>query len=798
MILVSRGILVGIGIVIIITGIVIAAIISGDTGIDVNDNPISDSLDGTIKVGVLLPLTSILNEESKGALQATELSIADFNEHLESIDAQWRLEMVLEDTKANPSIAREKIELLHSQGINVMIGPATSAATAAVKEYADENDILIVSCCSSAHSLAVEDDNILRIVPSDISQGGALVQVISDQDVDAIVPIWRDDVWGNDLVEFTRTMFEEKGIVVSDGIAYDPTSFDSSESVRLLADQVSDHVDEYGLKNTIVIFFGFDEIAEFVSTATNYDVLGGVRWFGTTALTNNKDLVMDPITSRFASNVQFTTISIAESHNPIHNKVKNYILDNQIGVPSIFAYASYDVPKLVGEAILEIDSLDTTLLRDMIIEKSSTFSGAMGTSELNAAGDLKTSDYEIWSIKDGQWAQIGQYMHRLDSVEMKTSDLSGEIPVGVLVPLSGEISFLGEEANSGIRIAVDDFNRYLVESGQNWTMDIVVEDTQTNPVIALEKTTSLNAKGINVIVGPSTSASTKNVKGYADANNLVLISYSSSARSLAIPNDSVYRTVPDDGKLGPAIASTMRDQGITAIVIIHRADAWGDDLNKSTSENFVSLGGIVGDPIRYPSTSQEFSVSVSILAKQVQTLVDEHGADKVAVVLMGFIESLSIMQSAAQEDILDDVRWFGTNANTNVEPITSDPIGREFTTATRFTSFQLSPDNNPTTERVRDYVLSDIGRTPSVYAYTAYDAIWITGLSMMKSQSTDPSAIKSVIMSVANDHMGAVGSTRLNTAGDLDTSDYDIWMAADGEWSIIGKYLSSDRSVTWQ
>ncbi len=797
MYVVSRNVIIGIGVGLAIIGLVIAMAISGGSRDNIENG---STLKGTIKIGVLLPITGVLEEESKGAVAATELSIKDFNEYLESIDAQWRFETVLEDTEANPDVAREKIELLYSQGINVVIGPATSAATAAVKDFADDNDLLVVSCCSSAHSLAVQDDNILRLVPSDKVQGASLVQVIGEHNIDAIVPIWRDDVWGNDLIDFTRTAFEERGIVVSDGIIYDPSTPNPSESISMLADEVTRYSERYGSTKTAVIFMGFDEVIEFVRAATQHSVLYDVPWFGTTALTKNVGLVQDPDTSKFMSDVQFTTISMAESHNSLHNKVRDHIIDNDAGTPSIFAYASYDVPQLIGEAILEIESTDTKTLRDSIIAKSSTFSGAMDTSTLNSAGDLAMSDFEVWSIIDGEWIQTGQYMHKSDSVEMSTfvkSELDGSIPIGVLVATSGDLSSIGEEAESAIKFAADDFNKHLAELGQDWTMDLVIEDTQTNPVIALEKTTSFNAKGINVIVGPSTSAALKNIKGYADANNLVLISYSSTAPSLALANDSIYRTIPDDKKQGPAIANLLYEKGVRAAVIMYRADTWGDGLLDTITESFTSLGGIVGKPIRYSPTNQEFSVSVSVLAEEVQTLVDEYGTDEVAVVIVGFAETLQIIQSASQEDILDDVLWFGTDAVANDIRITNDPIGREFVIATEFTTLQFASSDNPTTAMVRDKVLADIGRTPSVYAYTAYDAVWLAGLSILESQSTETDDITSTIMSVADDRIGAAGPNKLNAAGDLVAADYDILTTVDGDWSTIGRYNSADSSIDW-
>ena len=38
----------------------------------------------------------------------------------------------------------------------------------------------------------------------------------------------------------------------------------------------------------------------------------------------------------------------------------------------------------------------------------------------------------------------------------------------------------------------------------------------------------------------------RNIIGYAEANDMLLISYGSTAPSLSIPDDNVYRFVPDE------------------------------------------------------------------------------------------------------------------------------------------------------------------------------------------------------------------------------------------------------------
>ncbi len=363
--------------------------------------------------------------------------------------------------------------------------------------------------------------------------------------------------------------------------------------------------------------------------------------------------------------------------------------------------------------------------------------------------------------------------------------LSGDVNLGVLLPLTGDLASHGEEDRMAALLAVDDFNAYLRDNGRDWQFTSTVEDTQTNPVIALEKVTALNAKGINVVVGPATSANIRNIIGYATANNVILISCCSTAPALAIAGDNVFRTVPDDTKQGPAIADLMKSRGVEALIPVWRADAWGDGLRDATVEAFSSSGGVVDDGIRYNPESPEFSASTSLLANQVQQYVDQYGADKVGVLLISFSETLQFMQSASAHDVLDDVRWFGSDANTNEQKIIEDPIGLQFSQAVDFTTVQFAAFDNPVNKRVKDHIVSELGRVPSVYAYTSYDAVWLAGLAIDAAQSTETAQIRENIIPVAADFTGAVGSTKLNPAGDLDSSDYAVWTISDDVWIVI-------------
>ena len=377
-----------------------------------------------------------------------------------------------------------------------------------------------------------------------------------------------------------------------------------------------------------------------------------------------------------------------------------------------------------------------------------------------------------------------------------SSELVGEVNIGLILPLSGDLATHGEENWEGSKLGVVDFNKHLEEIDAGWTLKMTSEDSATSPVIALEKLSALNAKGIGIVVGPETSSNIRNIKGYSDSNNMLLVSCCSSAPALAIPNDSVYRLVPDDSNQGTALSKLIQHEGIQVLVPVWRGDTWGDGLSDATTSSFVERGGITDEGIRYNPESPEFSASTSLLAEKIRGYVDEYGEDKVAIVFLGFAEILQFTQSASEHEVLDDVRWFGPGANTKEHKLIEDPIGLEFSTNIQFTTVQVAASKNPTYERVQAHLTETLGRTPNTFVHSSYDAVWIIGLAMLETQSSDVSTIKAAIPGIAENYSGAIGSTKLNEAGDLAQADYEVWGIRGGEWVLLGKYTQSTDSIS--
>jgi branched-chain amino acid transport system substrate-binding protein len=383
--------------------------------------------------------------------------------------------------------------------------------------------------------------------------------------------------------------------------------------------------------------------------------------------------------------------------------------------------------------------------------------------------------------------------------------LSGEIPIGITIPLTGVLSTFGAQYRVVAEKATDEINAYLASLGRPWRIKLIIEDTATDPKTALDKVMALHARGVKVFIGIASSAEVAEVKQYADANKLLVISPSSTSPALAIP-DMILRYTPNDLYQGKAIAKILWLRGVRYVVPMWRGDTWGDGLQKATVDNFNKIcqaaGGGCGvlQGIRYDPKAVEFSVEVSRLASIVQDAVNRYGKDKVGVLLISFEEAKGIFAAAKGQPILGEVVWQGSDGTAAISPLL-DPAVADFVVKVKFYNTMASPGVSPYTEKVRKWVRDALGQEPMGYTYFVYDALWTVALAIDLVGKYDGEAIKNALPLVLQHYIGASGYIQLDENGDRALGDYDIWAVVykDGKysWAVIGLYKGLTDSVEW-
>jgi branched-chain amino acid transport system substrate-binding protein len=385
--------------------------------------------------------------------------------------------------------------------------------------------------------------------------------------------------------------------------------------------------------------------------------------------------------------------------------------------------------------------------------------------------------------------------------------LSGEIQIGAILPLTGDLASYGENSRAALELAQTEINAYLKSIGARFTIKLVVEDTETKPETADAKLKSLAARGITLIVGPQTSAEIRRIKSYADANKILLVSQSSTAPDLAIPDDFVLRFCPDDtiqGPIGPRLAKSL---GAKHIIYVWRGDAWGDGLYRTSSEEAkrqgLTIHGEGTGGVRYAPEKKEFSAEVASLADQVKKLIAQGvKPNEIFIEYVAFGEAVAFISAAADYPELAQVKWFGSDGTAQLAELLQDPKASGFSEKVKWIHPIFAPSENEKTLKIRDEVKKKLGREPDSYAYAAYDILWVYALTLLQVGKVDADLIRRVMPDVAARYYGAVGPVILNRAGDLAGADYVLWAVVKVgdkyEWQNVGVYSFATGTFTWK
>lgn len=397
----------------------------------------------------------------------------------------------------------------------------------------------------------------------------------------------------------------------------------------------------------------------------------------------------------------------------------------------------------------------------------------------------------------------GYFLAPKASASTGSHGLSGVINIGAALPLTGDLAAYGATGKAALTLAENQINAALSASNAGYSINLLFEDTQTEPDVALTVTQDLAAKGVQVIIGYYSTSELSNSLNYAQTNHIVLISPASTGLNLAIVKPYIYRFVPADDKQGPAAAAALKSLNITYIVPFARDDAYGNGLVNSTESAFKALGGSYDtNGISYSTSTTDFSSYVGLLNTEVTNAIATYGASHVAVYAVTFDEIESIIDSATQYPALSEVRWFGSDGNTPSGGVAADSTAAAFATSVGFEGTDFSPSTSDIQTQVANYVKSQTGYTADPYAFGIYDALWVVAKTIAFTQQYSGTAINSALPTIADQSFGASGLTELNSYGDRTTGDYEIYQiyqvnATSYNWRPAGLYTAATQSVTW-
>lgn len=377
-----------------------------------------------------------------------------------------------------------------------------------------------------------------------------------------------------------------------------------------------------------------------------------------------------------------------------------------------------------------------------------------------------------------------------------------DVTIGGIFSLTGTWSSLGVTSKAAMELAVEDANAQAAGTGITFRADI--RDSRLEPTTALSAVQSLRDDGVKIIIGPQSSAELAAIKPYVDANPVLVVSQSSTAGSLAIAGDHIYRFTAADSLEGVASAALAYGDGIRTLIPVWRADAGNQGLHVATRRAFAARGGSVSTGVEYAATSTSFTATMAALATQVRTARAARPASEVGVYLAGFDEITDVFTAATADSVLASVRWYGADGIAQSSALTARPAAVAFAQRVGgFPSalFGLDLTARASWEPIAARIRQRAGSDPDAFALAVYDAVRVAALAYMTSrEGVDVDSLAARYAEAAGSYHGATGWAALNAAGDRRYADFDFWAirpsGASSAWTRVAGYETRSGTLT--
>jgi ABC-type branched-subunit amino acid transport system substrate-binding protein len=367
----------------------------------------------------------------------------------------------------------------------------------------------------------------------------------------------------------------------------------------------------------------------------------------------------------------------------------------------------------------------------------------------------------------------------------------------VLVPLTGQLAPFGGPGGQAAQLAGEQVNAAATAAGVDLSLELIQEDTKTDPQGAQEAATKLiDSDGVAALAGPwATGETTAVAENVSVAAGIPVVTPSATLPEITDLEDDglVFRTAPSDALQGQVLAQVMAEEigTDTSVTTASRNDAYGNALVREFTAAWEAAGGSVANNVSYnpeaPSVNSEAGqiVSGSPGAWMIIDYADAWGKMGPALVRTGQ---------------WDPARTFtGDGLRSNSLPEATSEAATEGMRGTAPTSLEA-----PAGAAFDALWTSEIGEPRQTYDSNNFDAVIMIALAAAAAGSADPADIAEQLPNISKegtkytfenlqaafealqngediDYEGASGPLDFDDNGDPTASNYGTWEYTNGE-----------------
>ncbi len=168
----------------------------------------------------------------------------------------------------------------------------------------------------------------------------------------------------------------------------------------------------------------------------------------------------------------------------------------------------------------------------------------------------------------------------------------GVLRFGTLLPSSGELAALGPAQVAAVEVAVREINAAGGVLGK--PVEVLHRDSGAATADRIDGSMAdLVARGVDVIVGPSSTALVERIMPVAIDATIAVVSTTMSSRDVPVVDGSgfLFRTSPEYASQGDALGRILPESGASKVALVYTGDAAGESLKTSLDSSLENHDG---------------------------------------------------------------------------------------------------------------------------------------------------------------------------------------------------------------
>ncbi len=331
----------------------------------------------TIKIGLIGPVTGNNASFGNAMVEGARMTVAEINAAGGILGRQ--IELLEADDRGDATECMNAFNNMVAEGVQYIIGSATSGATAAITGMANEEGVVLISPSATADDITTEDDYVFRSCFKDSLQGDIAAAWVQQQGITKVGTIMCSaDNYSSGLVNSFTAACEARGIEVA---ADESTAtMDAQDFTNQFTSMVN-----AGVELVYAIYY-YDAVGAFLvpqARAAGFDgiIMGADGFDGTL------DYISEGTDYSVFNDVVYTNHYDATDSSPV---VAEYVEAYQAEYgtqPLCFAALASDCLMMLQKAMEAAGTADDpAAVRDALADTSVTYEGVTGTFNLDESG----------------------------------------------------------------------------------------------------------------------------------------------------------------------------------------------------------------------------------------------------------------------------------------------------------------------------------------------------------------------------------------------------------------------------